>query len=111
MPMHPEVNAWLEVERHARKTRRLAHAAAVVVGLGPALLLRALAHLAFSGVEPHLAAAFEQMAFLAPWVAAVLGVRWWLDHWASDAGRARAATIAARYGVDPTAVFEALHAR
>ncbi|MFO0601122.1 MAG: hypothetical protein U0228_37785 [Myxococcaceae bacterium] len=111
MTLHPEVGAWLEVERHARKTRRLAHAAVMVGAVAPALLLRALAHLAFAGIEPHFAAAFEQMAFLTPWVGGVLGVRWWLRRWAGHAGRAHAANIAARHGVEPSVVFEALHAR
>lgn len=111
MGRHPEVAAWLEVERHSRRVRRLATLAAVFLAVVPALLMRALAHLAFSRVEPHFAAAFEQMAFLAPWGAAILGARQWADRWANVAGRRSAARIAQRHGVDPTSVFDALLTR
>lgn len=111
MVLHPEVRAYLELERSTRRTRLWLHLAAVLVGLGPAFVLRGLAHSWFSGVEPHLAAAFEQVAWALPLVLSVAVARALLRRWRSGAGLALAARIASRYGVQPAALYDALLAR
>ncbi|MBI5481858.1 MAG: hypothetical protein HY906_23585 [Deltaproteobacteria bacterium] len=111
MVLHPEVRAYLELERSTRRTRLLVHAGALFAGLGPALVLRGLAHVGFSGVELHVAAAFELVAWALPLLLSAAVARALLNRWRSGAGLALAARIASRYGVPPSALYEALHAR
>lgn len=108
MHLHPEVRAWLEIERTVQKTRGVAQFGALVVGILPALGMRATAHLVFAGVEPHLAAAFELAAFAAPLWAAVRLSRALVKQWFGGPGLEWAARIAERHGVSPASVAGAL---
>ncbi len=111
MELHPEIRAYLEVERAMRRARLAADAAALALALGPALILRAAAHLLFNpAVEAHFAAALEIVAFATPLLGAVALARAWLRRWAARGAVRWAAGVALRHGVDPASVSEAVHA-
>jgi hypothetical protein len=110
--MHPEVRAYIEVEQLVRRRQAWLQAAAAIPAIVVGLKARAMTHVALGhGVEPHLGAAFELVAFVAPLVASVALAREWLRRWAQGGGLQLAARVAARHRVSPSVVRDALDPR
>lgn len=109
--MHPEVTAYLEVERRVRRRRQTLRVLGFTCGVLTGLFLKGLAHrLLGRGFEPHWGGAIELTCWIAPVPACLVAAQRLHDRWIRVRGPALLAQVAAAAGIDDSTFREALRA-
>lgn len=108
--MHPEVSAWLEVERWARRRRQGYLVLGVTCGLIIGLFLKGAAHRLLGDFEPHWGAALELGLWIGPVPVGLSAARHLYARWLRLHGPGLLARVAATFGIDAATLREALEA-